>query len=393
MSEPTLLLRFSTKLNGYQIPTTTYSLPQSSTRLSLSRLVNHILSLPNPIPFDFIISGDFLRTSLIDHVKTKDVPTENVIEVEYTLALPAPKQEWSHQLDNWITCLSYCQQKLFCGLSNDMINVCNNDGILTSQHGKLSTTATRPIKSISTSYNNEQLQVLIAGKSNSINLFDYSSQLTHIRSYIGHTASIESLCFSPSSNQFVSGSWDKTIRIWQIEQQTTSTQTSSKKNLELSGHSQAITHVLWPVEHQIISASLDNNVSIWDVDQSALISAYKVSKTVSSIDYSVNNSLIASGHNDAIERLTDPRSQTVAMKLLKSHKNIIMASAWHPHSAYLLATGSYDNSVKIWDIRSVTPLCTLPFESKITSVCWNDVGDVLFCGGANGMLRSHKITH
>ena len=162
---------------------------------------------------------------------------------------------------------------------------------------------------------------------------------------------------------------------------------------QLTGHTQTVTQCIWPVERQILSASLDNTVSIWDVQQTAVASAYKTSKTTMSLDYSINNSLIVTGHNDAIIRICDPREDKITMKLMKSHKNLITNVKWHPHSAYLLLSSGYDNSVKIWDIRSSTPLCTLPFNTKMTAVCWNDKGDMFYSAGANGMLKAHTFTH
>ena len=66
---------------------------------------------------------------------------------------------------------------------------------------------------------------------------------------------------------------------------------------------------------------------------------------------------------------------------------------WHPQSAYLLLSSGYDNSVKIWDIRSATPLCTLPFDTKMTAICWNDDGTMFYSAGASGMLKAHSFVH
>ena len=37
----------------------------------------------------------------------------------------------------------------------------------------------------------------------------YLSQL-----FTGHSSSVTSVCFSPDGTRIVSGSWDKTVRIW-----------------------------------------------------------------------------------------------------------------------------------------------------------------------------------
>ena len=115
--ETSIVVRFSTKLNGYQIPLTSFNIPSTSTRLTLSKLINHLLSLPQTVPFDFIISNEFLRTTLEEHLKTHEISSERIIDIEYTLALPAPQTEWSCQQENWISELSFTDNFVFSALS------------------------------------------------------------------------------------------------------------------------------------------------------------------------------------------------------------------------------------------------------------------------------------
>lgn len=49
---------------AYPLPTQKYLIPTSWKRYHLSQLVNKALSLSQPIPFDFIIRDQILKTSL-----------------------------------------------------------------------------------------------------------------------------------------------------------------------------------------------------------------------------------------------------------------------------------------------------------------------------------------
>lgn len=62
------------------------------------------------IEFDFLIGGEFLRTSFNDHLKSKDISTENTIDVEYVERFPAPEPEDSLNHDDWVSA-AHCFQE------------------------------------------------------------------------------------------------------------------------------------------------------------------------------------------------------------------------------------------------------------------------------------------
>ena len=53
-----------TTRTSYVIPSSKYMLPTSWARYHLSQLINKVLSLPQPVPFDFLINGEILSGSL-----------------------------------------------------------------------------------------------------------------------------------------------------------------------------------------------------------------------------------------------------------------------------------------------------------------------------------------
>jgi ribosome biogenesis protein YTM1 len=58
---------------------------------------------------------------------------------------------------------------------------------------------------------------------------------------------------------------------------------------------------------------------------------------------------------------------------LGSHKNWVSSIANSPKSEYGLASGSYDATVKVWDIRSSIPLHTMSNDdAKVFAVDWKN---------------------
>lgn len=50
----------------YVLPAQKYMIPATWQRYQLSQLINKVLSLPQPIPFDFLIRGEVVRSSIGD---------------------------------------------------------------------------------------------------------------------------------------------------------------------------------------------------------------------------------------------------------------------------------------------------------------------------------------
>lgn len=78
------------------------------------------------------------------------------------------------------------------------------------------------------------------------------------RSFHGHTSSVNFAQFSPDGKQVVTGSSDRTVRLWDF---------ASQKELSiLRGHTADVTSVAFsPDGKQIISGSMDNTLRLWDI--------------------------------------------------------------------------------------------------------------------------------
>jgi hypothetical protein len=75
----------------------------------------------------------------------------------------------------------------------------------------------------------------------------------------GHTDSVQSLTISNDNQYLISGSMDKTIRIWKIP--------TGIEEQVLTGHSEGIITILSIDNKKIISASADTTIRIWGLKQ------------------------------------------------------------------------------------------------------------------------------
>jgi WD40 repeat protein len=72
----------------------------------------------------------------------------------------------------------------------------------------------------------------------------------------GHSDLVEDIAFSPDGKLLASASYDKTIRIWQIE---------TGRHRVLRGDTGAVNRVVWHGSHELVTGSQDGTLRVWAV--------------------------------------------------------------------------------------------------------------------------------
>jgi COMPASS component SWD3 len=83
---------------------------------------------------------------------------------------------------------------------------------------------------------------------------------------------------------------------------------------------------------------------------------------------------------------TAPTSVPTPLRLLAAHTAPVLAVSFSPKSN-LLATGSFDESAIVWDIRRGNALRTIPAHADaIWTVGWDPEGVMVVTGSADGLM-------
>jgi WD40 repeat protein len=157
-------------------------------------------------------------------------------------------------------------------------------------------------------------------------------------SFKGHDHRISAISFNSDGSLFASGSFDKTIKIWNAK--------TGSLVMTLRRHDGPIYSVAFsPDDKYVISCSWDSTVRIWDT---------------------------ATGQE---------------MKILRGHDGVVTSVVFTPDGKQAVS-GSIDGTVKVWDVtvdREVTRF--LGHGGKVSSVAFSPDGKRLVSRGHNGNVK------
>ncbi len=122
----------------------------------------------------------------------------------------------------------------------------------------------------------------------------------------------------------------------------------------LSGHTENVSCCKWMNVNNACTGSWDHSIKLWDIFTGQETRTLKSpSKIFLSIDYSPLNELIVAGLNDSHIRIYDPKSNegNLVKINMTSHTGWVSSVSWSSTDRNLFVSGSYDNKAKLWDIR------------------------------------------
>ncbi len=267
-----------------------------------------------------------------------------------------------------------------------------------------------------------------------IRLWDVDGK-KELKALKGHTMGVNCLAFSPNGLLLASGGNDRKVRVWNLEKGT--------EEKVFTGHKRKVLAVAFSADGSLLaSAGEDKIVKIWDLRSGYELGELKGhGKAVHSIAFHPNGRSITTGSKDKSMRTWDitsrkevrsltesaarygdlltfafsPEGRMIASAIkevtrarpgkgaarggikendfvqfrdgmtgedlgrLEGHLESVVSISFSPDGRFL-ATGSYDHSVRLWDVKKLEEIATIPLKERAYSVDFSPDGRWLTAG-------------
>jgi ribosome biogenesis protein YTM1 len=396
------------------------TVPTDLKRKGLSELVNSLLGSETIVPYDFLIGGTLVRTSLGEYLEQMRISAEEIVTIEYVRLSPKPDEQSSVPHPDWVSALCSHESVVLSGCYDGVLRLWDfssgEQRLLSHGLGH-----SKPIKSVAIFPSSaSKTYAVSASMDASVKVWEMPHGEGEARCILnGSGASkqcIESVDVLPeetsSSLKFVSGGWDGYLMLWSSSLDLESSSKKLKSNAgsaveciaeispvaRLSGHGGKVSAVCWAHALAIVSTGWDDSLRHWDSMTGSIVRSWSCggSEGLSlSCSSDLSTSLFASGHTDKQIRLWDSRlgsgSVSVLQGRLRSHRGWVTAVHWI--GAHQLMSTGRDGTVKIWDVRASVPLHTLEIGAEgVVGLSLTRVGGagVLLAGASDSEVHVYN---
>ena len=181
----------------------------------------------------------------------------------------------------------------------------------------------------------------------------------------GHSAWIQMVAYSPDGQTLASCSSDRTIRLWNPN--------SGSCIGVLKSHQGRVRAIAFTPDGHLASAGDDRLIKLWDINTQTLIQTLiGHTDNIYSIVVSPNVDIISSGNDGSIRFWIDGR----CVRTIMAHQKPVCTVAISP-DGLLIASGSTDNTVKLWDSNTGKLIKTFTHKGTVSHVAFSPDGKLL----------------
>ncbi|TPX56790.1 hypothetical protein PhCBS80983_g04273 [Powellomyces hirtus] len=221
-------------------------------------------------------------------------------------------------------------------------------------------------------------KLMVAGDATGqVQLFDLGSRAI-LRTMKGHDGPVHVAKFSPDHMQVLSGSDDKTVRVWDVA--------TEKEVAIFSEHEDYIRAGLVSQEnpHLIVSGSYDHTVKLWDLRSTSCAMTMRHGAPVESLLMFPGSGLVASAGGNQV-KLWDILGGGRHLQTLANHQKTITCMTFDGTGSRIL-TGSLDHHLKVYSVRDYKVVHSIKYPAPISSIAVSPNDTHLVVGMNIGLL-------
>jgi len=213
------------------------------------------------------------------------------------------------------------------------------------------------------------------------------------RRFVGHTGDVLSVAFSADNRQIVSGARDRTIKLW-------NTLAECKYTITQDNHTEWVSCVRFSPNTSnpiIVSCGWDRVVKVWNLTNCKLrTNHFGHTQFLNTVTVSPDGSLCASGGKDGKAMLWDLNEGKHLYTLEAG--DCIESLCFSPNRYWLCAAAG--SAIKIWDLESKAVVDNLVADPiggdkgqrpHVISLAWTADGQTLFAGYTDHVIRVWQV--
>jgi small GTP-binding protein len=202
----------------------------------------------------------------------------------------------------------------------------------------------------------------------------------------GHTGAVRGIAVTPDGKTVVSGSDDNTLKVWNIE--------SGKCLATFGGHQGVIGGVaITPDGKTVVSGSIDRTL-VWDIESNECLASFNVDFSLAAVPamfaITPDGKKVVSGMYDKCVNVWNLESGH-HLRAFKGHQEAIGGVTITPDGRTVVS-GSDDQTLKVWDLE--TGQCRATFEGHtgaVRGIAVTPDGKTVVSGSSDNTLRVWEL--
>src|SRR5579884_1368780 len=204
-----------------------------------------------------------------------------------------------------------------------------------------------------------------------------------LRTLIGDSDAISSVAFASGGKLIVSGSFDRSIVVWDAETGQPARTLRSDQTYSWEIPAAVWSFAISPQGTEIVSGSADAAIRVWSLATGALLHVLGgQSDVVTSVAFAADGKMVVTGSKDGTIRVWNAKSWQTEQTLTGAVSDLF-AVAISPDGKEIAGAGN-GNAVVLWDAQSGQELRTLSAQaSSLAALQFSPDGKRLLAGASN----------
>ncbi len=202
----------------------------------------------------------------------------------------------------------------------------------------------------------------------------------------GHKDSVNSAAWSPDGSQFITGSKDTAIIVWDLETDSPAQIIGEQKN-----DYQWVNALEYSPDGTIVAAGLDAgdpvvvlyDAATWEVLRR--LEGHGEGSSIESVEFSADGKLLLSGSSDQTARVWDVQTGAV-VHVLEGHLSTVARARFNA-DATRIVTASYDGTLRLWDASTGQMIRELINGPAVWSMVYHPDGARVVTGSEDSTVR------